>query len=261
MAQLISPQKTDLSKINGGYKYQDNSVLTADAVNEMASGVAFAQTPWDFIFTDLQELVSQINTIKGNVLVKGISITQNLIFPQNISSITSKVIFVDCVLKEGFSINLNSWSMSGLYCEKNTKVFDGYIVSDCKGCAIYSGAKILFNCQAFGAEACIRVFGITIDYTAVQPEKVIFSDCTFISDIEFYVDELIFTSCHNLSRIFGSNVTYQDCSYVDPFTCEGFVKGEDVGKIPLLSNDGSFATYDLNADEQMLKMINDGGVE
>ena len=262
MASLITPKKIDLSKINGGYEFKDNSILTAEAMNELAGGIAYNtfHSKWDFVFTDFQELTNNIRNIQGNVLIKNITISSNLNFPQFTDFLKTKnVVFENCVLAQSCTINLNGWSMSGLYLESNATVIGGVNVSNCQGQGIFQSIYDLSNCDLNIAEECKFVHDMNIG-TMEQKLEVIFENCIMLTNIESNSNETLYMECHGLNNISGNN-NFIDCTYVDPFTCAGFVKSEDIGKVPLLTNDGSFSTYDLREDEEFLRMLNEGGIE
>lgn len=261
MASLISPKKIDLTKINGGYKLTDNSILTAETMNEIASGVAYntLYNHWAFAFTDLQELINNIKNIYGNVLVKDITISSNLVFPTVEQGKTINVVFDNCKLAQGFSINLGNWSMSGLYLESNSIVNGGVNVSNCTGYGTFYNVKNLSYCDLNIAGSCECVHDIIIGLETSKSE-VFFDACILVSNISSYAEKTYYRDCHGINSVNGNN-EFIDCTYVDPFTCGGFVKDEDVGKIPTLSLYGGFVPYDLKADEEFIQMINEGGIE
>lgn len=71
-----------------------------------------------------------------------------------------------------------------------------------------------------------------------------FSNCKFIRDIRATHD-IRFNSCKYISNIANvgdknSVASYTDCKYVDPYTCTDFVSTSDIGKVPVLTADGSY---------------------
>lgn len=262
MASLISPKKIDLTKINGGYKLTDNSILTAETMNEMVSGVAYntLYNHWAFAFTDLQELINNIKNIYGNVLVKDITISSNLVFPNVEQGKTINVVFDNCKLAQGFSINLGNWSMSGLYLELNSTVIGGINVSNCTGYGTFDSVKNLSYCDLSNAYNCECVHDMVIGLETSK-SQVVFESCILMSNISSYAEKTSYTDCHGINSVNGNN-EFIDCTYVDPFTCGGFIAQENaVGKIPLFTDDGSFEVYDIGADAETLRMVNEGGIQ
>lgn len=238
---------------------------------------------FDFLFTSLTDLVTNIDNIYGKVLIKGVTIDEALTFPNPDPTSIKEVgivVFKDCTLAAPFvdeesetvvtpTMNLNGWSAFGLdfaepYDDGMGETYyatceNGYIVSGCTGFGKIIGAQLLSDSDFNIADSCISVFNAMIGLDASK-DIVKFIECTKVSNVTSYATETVYDNCHGLNNLDGTNI-YIDCTYVDPFTCGGFIAQQNaVGKIPLFTDDGTFSAYDINADAETLRMINEGGI-
>jgi len=73
-----------------------------------------------------------------------------------------------------------------------------------------------------------------------------FKNCKFVRDI-MVGGYCSFEDCDYIANIYNetngsARIDYTNCNHVNPYTCDGFLTDEDVGKVQALTKDGSFAT-------------------
>lgn len=92
---------------------------------------------------------------------------------------------------------------------------------------------------------CTNIEGLTSPNIGTVRNGIQFEDCLFIRDVVMN-NKTFFYRCSYIQNIYnpdGKTVTYDaNCKFVDPYTCDGFLADEDVGKIQVLTKDGTFST-------------------
>jgi hypothetical protein len=255
------------------------------------------KSEWDFII-DTYDKLGEISNMHGNVLITcpPPSSDYALSVPERV-----KYLKIDARLS-----NANSFSSishdSGSSGYDSECIFDGSMCDFGDDCSISSfkevrnvitkGGEItycgyVFNCTAQTVSECTYVDILALESSDNSAAEIIhclhvchvYNNCSElnIADCEI-VEEIVGQSTNsleisnaisvNLVRGFRS-VAYTDCQYVNPHTCQGYVVQQDaVGKVQVLTADGSFDAIDINGIvdsingiEEELTMINEGGIE
>ena len=84
-----------------------------------------------------------------------------------------------------------------------------------------------------------------------------FKNCSFINNItendSFGTGGVIFENCSFISNVDAIG-QYVGCTYVDAETCDGYIPESDVGKVQVLTNDGSFEAVELPYTGDLVKI-------
>ena len=154
------------------------------------------------------------------------------------------------------------------------------VVENCNSYIDVESCQEVRGCAIHSAISCTNVHDCVSDIEA--PDSVSFTSCDLINNItitslETAVDEQFgaveFSNCHHISNVHCAEgaenavrIHYdEDCTFVDPFTCAGYVQSEDSGKVPVPDSAGGvefkdFATKtDIGNIEEALRIINEGG--
>lgn len=85
---------------------------------------------------------------------------------------------------------------------------------------------------------CKYINGVTPE--ATNYASIIFNNCSHLENIKYVpLDE----------HMSGIPLTYTNCTYVNPFTCDKYVAEEDIGKVPVITGDGSYKAISPAAAE------------
>lgn len=161
--------------------------------------------------------------------------------------------------------------------EENGYLKNFAAVENCRGILRYENCSSIENCDVKEAVSCSHIRDCFVAYSE-QSAQSIFKDCCFINNVDVsgyaavYAHEVHFDNCHHISNIHDSKegdnyiyVVYEDCTYVDPFTCAGYVNNENVGGVPVPTADGGvefkeFASKEeIGNIEEALRILNEGG--
>lgn len=240
------------------------------------STVAFLQnaTFWDHVITKVANLNSEyLATLSGNVLIKDIDNTTGN-YPRNISinsNISTLGIF-NCDDLDGYTFTSTVGAKVKLIMD-NTRTFnsgDINIVGFYEVCGADGGYVNISNC--FYVHDC-RVFNISnCDFVTRINGYATITDCKSVSnwfdargtvtsckavsnvfvdpgtDITTVQGRLTITNCQqvrNINKGERSSITYTNCTYVDGFSCADYYGAEDVGKVPVITADGSSQVGEL----------------
>ena len=116
------------------------------------------------------------------------------------------------------------------------------------------------HCDVSGLTDCNNINDCTIFSAANQ--ITIFSNCHYINNLiidDAPSEAYYFDNCSHLSNIVVKNswedltFNYSGCTYVDPYTCAGFIPDEDVGKVRILTKDGSYQAKDADGWDHIIK--------
>lgn len=231
---------------------------------------------WDYILTS--PFRGEDFYYTGNILVKGVRFSEyvDLFLGSNVRRLK----FVDCWFSAGVAIRTSSGcTIEGVRIDGNNgygSTLRGFrAVIDCKATGgTYStlalvGCEHISDCEFETASYCNYIENCVVK--AGEAHLIKIDHCNYICGVnveESSTDEVLFDNCSYISNVNANgnyNITYKDCKYVDAQSCSQFVREEDVGKIQLLTDDGSFKTFDIVGEvsgmEEVLNMINEGGVE
>ena len=120
------------------------------------------------------------------------------------------------------------------------------------------------HCDVSGLTDCNNINDCTIFSAANQITT--FSNCHYINNLiidNAPSEAYYFDNCSHLSNIVVRNswedltFNYSGCTYVDPYTCAGFIPDEDVGKAQLLTNDGTYQAKNLDGWDYILTTAED----
>lgn len=262
-----------------------------DAQVHVGSG-AGVELYWDTIIRDSNNFLLDLSHAVGNVLIDlELPYTRGVIMV-----LGDKVKLIDfnhCTFKSVHITadanaktvirNLNTIPPEDITTgEENGYLKNFAAVENCRGILRYENCSSIENCDVKEAVSCSHIRDCFVAYSE-QSAPSIFNDCCFINNVDVsglaavYGYEVHFDNCHHISNIHdgreGDNdiwVCYQNCTYVDPFTCAGFINDEDSGKIVVPEYNGNvtfseayffdFATKsDIGNIEEALRIINEGG--
>lgn len=290
---------------SNGITYLHITKANGDTVDVMLDDTA-RLTDWNYLI-DTTEKFEGISNMHGNVLItcEPPSSGYALNVPERV-----KYLKIDARLS-----NANSFSSishdSGSSGYDSECIFDGSMCDFGDGCSIASfkevrnvitkGGEIadcgyVFNCTAQTVSSCAYVDFLTLKSSDDSAAQI--SQCPHVCHVSNYCPELYIDSCEiveeivgsssdqsltisnansvNLVRGFGSVAYEKSCVYVNPHTCQGYVSQQDaIGKVQVLTADGSFDAIDINGIvdsingivdsingiEEELTMINEGGIE
>ena len=246
----------------------------AEAAAEIAT--TFGVDPeWNYVITDVDTFVNNISTYKGNILVKGITIPgDNYTLSNGATYLKFIKTNIDMSYSCWFTGNKNC-TLDGLYSPagpdslgvsnfgkvvncKHDKDGDiaGYplelvdcdYISNCnfgvaRNCNHISDCTLTIDASSIVLQNCTHIHGLKLDMQYDDEEQwreCIFDKCSYMSNIN--VDD---------GTIMTLDIIYRDCLYVDADTCSGFLSDEDVGKVKVLTDDGSFETTDFTGIESV----------
>ena len=250
---------------------------------------------WDFAITSYKEL-GEISQMYGNVLVQcsvpadcGGSIT----VPQRI-----KVLKIDVTVENGGEVAFESITghgeciLDGCFLGRNCNIYDFKEVRNVTAIdAEITHCGFVYNCAATSFKNCNYVELVNFIETGSKASCV--ENCGHVCHVVYNrSEELHIENCDVVDNVLSSSadsppfaiisnaktvdnvsgfadVTYNNCKYVNPYTCQGYVTQQDaVGKVRILTEDGSFDAIDIseiynsiNSIEEDLRMINEGGDE
>lgn len=235
-------------------------------------------TEWDCIITDadaLMDLLDNPQNYAGAVLVKGVSAlvyggTYTLQYVTYLKFVNS-TISLDSMAVE--LVGNKNCTIDGLYYEPSGEGLHlqnfGKVVNcrhnkdgDSAFFLQLADCDYVHNCDFTHASRCNHISDCALTVYSSGVEGIVLEQCTHIHGLkidnfdETYYGQCIFHECLYMSNInIGGGdtsnlvVVYHNCRYVDADTCSGFLSDEDVGKVQVLTADGSFATTDSTDGE------------
>lgn len=237
--------------VAAGKKYEPRNIL----VVRPDGTVEFEGKYYDYVVTDSLQF-RNIGSLKGRILVKNVTFTvgdNGSVY--KVSNDTSLLEFVNTSAEQNirFTIEGNSnCKISGLklpYLDSEVYIKNFGNVEDCILHGYYSGSFVncthVENCSAAYITSCKYVINCELS----SEGDAVVQSCDYVSGIcisddfrGYYANtNVVCEDCNFVSNV-DADGTYINCKYVDPDTCRGFVKSEDVGKVQVLTNDGTFAT-------------------
>ena len=215
-------------------------------------------TPWDLIITSPADL-GNLSTASGNVLVR-LEGEDNVIGTNDAAAPYFKLGSGIRLLDLGGSTFASAHIEAVKSAEttiRNGKIAYGFLnnfrrVDNCKGIISTSSCTFVTNCVLRQVYACDYV--VNCSTYPEDPGDVSFWECNLISNLKVNSLEdgqgmpsgtVEFKNCHHISNVHCAegaenavNIHYENCTYVDPYTCAGYVQTEDIGKVPVPTEKG-----------------------
>jgi hypothetical protein len=117
--------------------------------------------------------------------------------------------------------------------------------------SIYS--KVVEKCDAGTFYGCDYVINC---YIQVWQSDVGVENCKNITGMTG--ETIVFKNCSHIQNIVATNrAEYIDCTYIDFSTCTGAVLSSDVGKVPVLTTDGSFSAKSVYSTDEVDAKVGD----
>lgn len=269
-----------------GYKYNagTNVVYTEngwDALGGMYDLALVSQ--WDLIITNPADL-GKLSEASGNVLVRlegkyTNTLTITLSEGLKLLDLGGSKFFGATTITAGNANTAIRNLVAAQEYNNNTANLNGFVkVENCNGIIILSNCDYVTNCSLRSASSCNYV--VNCSTYPEDPGDVSFEECNLISNLKVNSLEdgqgmpegtVEFVNCHHISNVHCAegaensvNIHYENCTYVDPYTCAGYVQNEDVGKVPVPTKKGGvefkeFATKDdIGNIEEALRILNEG---
>lgn len=241
-------------------------------------------TPWDLIITSPADL-GKLSTASGNVLVR-LEGEDNVIGTNDAANPYFKLGSGIRLLDLGGSTFASAHIEAVKSAEttiRNGKIAYGFLknfgrVDNCKGIISTSDCTFVTNCVLRKADHCDYV--VNCSTYPEDPNDISFNECNLISNLTVGSLEdgqgmpsgtVEFYNCHHISNVHCAEgaanavrINYENCTYVDPYTCAGYVQTENVGKVPVPTAQGGvefkeFATKtDIGNIEEALRILNEG---
>lgn len=243
--------------VAAGEKYEPRNIL----VVRPDGTVEFEGKYYDYVVTDSLQF-RNIGSLKGRILVKNVTFTKDdngSIY--KVSNDTSLLEFVNTSMELAISFTIEgntNCKILGLNLPdyaSNIEIKNFGSVEDCKLKGHWAGSFVncthVENCSAAYITGCKYV----INCELISERDAVVQNCDYVSGIRigddpfgnYTNDNVVCRNCNFIANV-DANGTYIDCTYVDPNTCKGFVKDEDVGKVQVLTNDGTFQTAELGGN-------------
>lgn len=235
--------------------YKEEAAKSANLAKESEEGARFYASNlqsayhhikyWDTIIDNITEensLNEQLSNAKGNVLVKGISLSGVISLP-NLDQDNGYIEFRNCTIVGDTKVDCQraNYPIRGLTTTEDFKlhIFGGTWVEHCGGpSAVIELCASVIHCD----------FSQVIDCAMV-------TNCWAMSPYSNYV-----TNCQSVSDIFVGDtsgpIAYQNNVLIDPYTCAGFITEQADGMIPIPKKDGTMNFIDPSAFGVMLNMKN-----
>ena len=243
-------------------------------------------TPWDLIITDPADL-GKLSTASGNVLVNLEDLYETSEVTITVSANVRLIDFANSSVSGIDAINaaVKNVVIRHLIARSRCTLKNFAVVEHCSGTIIVDSCTEVRNCTVTFANACTNIHDCTCGLPKTYTEKVMFDSCSLISNLSVISLEAMpdsdrgtveFSNCHHISNIhcrdndghndgtLAQRIHYENCTYVDPYTCAGYVQTENIGKVPVPTAEGGvsfeeFATKDdIGNIEEALRILNEG---
>ena len=245
-------------KLNGlNYTAGTNVVYTEngwDALGGILDQSLVAQ--WDLIITDPDDLKNKLPYASGNVLVKiDGNFYEDFSLKLTLGYGLKLLDFGHTVIDGVDEITANKYSYTvirNLRADNFCTLKNFAVVENCKGYIDADSCQEVRGGTIHTATSCTNVHDCVSDIVA--PYSVSFTSCDLINNItitsiETAVGEeygtVEFVNCHHISNVHCAEgaenavrIHYDNCTFVDPFTCAGYVQPEDSGKVPVPDSAG-----------------------
>ncbi len=269
--ESITKHGTEIAKLDESIAEQNEKMEELETKIEEAST---SKSEWDFVI-DTYDKISSISEMYGNVLI------QCEVPAENCATINVptavKYLKIDISI-EGYS----DYGLGSVIGHKSCVLEGCFFGYDCSvsrfkevrnvhaNNASISNCDFVYNCTALEFSDCSYVelasFSDTGDslgtsgtikncshichvtYERIDP--LIITNCDVVENLSsaHYMASLTITNAKTVDTVSGfSSVTYENCKYVNPSTCQDYVTQQDaVGKVQVLTADGSFVAKSLN---------------
>ncbi len=219
---------------------------------------------WDHVITDPTDLATKLATATGNVLVKLSQPYENLHYIQFNEGLKLIDFGGSCFRFTYFTANPKAKTVI-----KNIKtvitqeeLWEGLgngtlknfgAVENCRGVLEYVNCSSVENCDIKYAESCNYIRNCSVPYSEYTTSAV-FKDCCFINNVDVSNSEPVqnievhFDNCHHISNIHDDGAEHPDyptlvyydafCTFVDPYTCAGYVSSAVANKVPVPDSQG-----------------------
>lgn len=244
----------DINTIAGYVAAAQQAAKDAAEAAEQAISSVEPRIYYDTVITTESTLVGLLDTYPGRVLVKGVHFERdaNMVFTVNPNCTLLE--FRDCTVSDNVSeitftghtrCTIRGLDLSGGSFLTTIKI-NGFEMAENIGQGnakeyFYTGCHRISNCRISLAQNCSFIE----DCYMYSETDARINSCQFIVGIDESdaqgVYGVTFTNCDFISnvRAIGS---YKNCKYVDVDTCLGYVPSSEVGKVQVLTADGTFAT-------------------
>lgn len=263
---IVYSVESDFTLNGRKYNAGTNVVYTEngwDALGGMYDLALVSQ--WDFIITDsditvdgsldASALMGMLTEVTGRVLVK-ISGVLNVSGEFKIPSGVELIDFAGLPLASSGRVTFKGE-------EKDTVIRNLYvdrcIIKGFKSAENIHGIPMKFeecdevrSCHISSATNCGHILNC-VAYPEYS-ERAIFTNCSLISNLTISSIESIppevdygveFNNCHHISNVHCADgvdeavdIHYKNCTFVDPYTCAGYVSSENSGKVPVPDDKG-----------------------
>lgn len=272
--------------IDYGSLAQEISVTPYSGKTVLQDVLDILSTPWDLIITDPADL-GKLSTASGNVLVNLEDLYETSEVTITVSANVRLIDFANSSVSGIDAINAAAKNVviRHLIARSRCTLKNFAVVEHCRGTIIVDSCTEVRNCTVTFANACTNIHDCTCGLPKTYTEKVMFDSCSLISNLSVISLEAIpdsdrgtveFSNCHHISNIhcrdndghddgtLAQRIHYENCTYVDPYTCAGYVQTENIGKVPVPTAEGGvsfeeFATKDdIGNIEEALRILNEG---
>jgi hypothetical protein len=205
---------------------------------------------YDHVITTEAEFLN-IGKYSGKVLVKGVTLSSTPI------DITLKegthLTFIDFNMPsegelsiDGTSGTIRGFHVSALYATVTLKNFSNVKQVSCKSisrlCLVES--QHISDSKFYEATSCTYIDNCDLSLL----NAVYINNCKYVCGIRASSTIGVgFSNCSFISNV-DCNGTYENCTYVVAESCKGFVQDEGVGKVQVITNDGTFQTAELGVN-------------
>ncbi len=225
---------------------------------------------WDYVITSLEDFTTEkLATMSGRVLVNGVNYladSNNDPIMVSVPSEVEVIKFVNSIIYCSIRSDTKNTKIIGLqgsyiedsYTWKYTYISGFGAVEDCTGRVELYNCENIRHCNIHRAYNCANLTDIECRVDYVDGNVDMFVMCTVLDNIRIYsgaVEGFLliaeFNSCshisnvHNMSPEGNITVDYDNCTYVDGDTCDGYYTEEDAGKVALIEPNGKSMLSDL----------------
>lgn len=250
-------QRTSLGNINlPETQENDEQAVRKSYVDKIGERVYY-----DHVITD-EETLLLLNQFTGRILVKDVVLTQSAFGDNTILEANANATLIEFVnLTFGSPLGNPFFTIKG----NSNCTLKGFSVQQGYNFITIDGFHVVEHCDTSGYDS-----GSIVNCGAVRDCKTSYMrNCEFVSDCLMYADsDALLVNCKYVCGIYqeegnlggGTTVTcdscqfvsnvnaegvYQNCTYVDPNTCKGFIQSTDVGKVQKLTSGGTFETMSV----------------
>ena len=231
------------------YQWED------DEVRDLTNYYTKEQSEFDYVFIGNEEFLNGIkNDISGIVLVKDVNIDNaedDTLNDYTINRNVKEIHFINSSIygrvigsKTTRIIGLNGINHRNAY----FPTLDGFGgVEFCRGSFDLVNCNNVIHSEFRSATNCENLQDVTIKLDVTDADRVGVEGCNLIDGVSFStlggMATIDFLNCSHLSNIINTTppeeINYVNCQYVDGDTCDGYYTSEDVGKVKVITSDGT----------------------